>query len=64
MVTPVRRALTKGLMQRRAMVSSPKRSGNGIPMAGMGHGLGPNEEGSSGGGGVLTQSLTEDGRWR
>jgi hypothetical protein len=47
----VRRMQAKGLRQQHTMVSSPERSRNGIPVAGIGCGLGQSEEGSSGGGG-------------
>jgi hypothetical protein len=57
----VRRMQAKGLRQQHTMVSSPERSRNGIPVAGIGCGLGQSEEGSSGG--VLTQSITEGGHW-
>jgi hypothetical protein len=34
----VRMMQAKGLKRRHAMVSSPERSGNGVPVAGMGRG--------------------------
>jgi hypothetical protein len=47
-VTLVRRMRAKGLRRWHATVSSSERSGDGVPLAGMGRGLGQSEVGSSG----------------